>query len=212
MIKSACVITCDIKESRKLKDRRVIQEKLKKTVRAVNTGYKGDILANFIITRGDEFQGVLKDKKSCYDVLLFIRESLPVDFYCGVGIGSINTEISNKPTEMDGTSFHRSREALQEAKRLNSWIIVQSGDNLFDETLNVMISLVDTIKRGWTKRQREIISYYKGKELTYSELGKRINVTKQSISKILKAADLEMVERAEEVIGEYLSKPIMVDK
>ena len=46
----------DIKDSKKLNDRKKIQEKLQKVLNEVNQKYYEDISSNFMITLGDEFQ------------------------------------------------------------------------------------------------------------------------------------------------------------
>lgn len=54
-----CVIIGDIDKSRTLQRRARIQEKFKEAVAAINKEFKNDIASKFLITLGDEFQGVL---------------------------------------------------------------------------------------------------------------------------------------------------------
>lgn len=54
----------DIKRSKKIENRCEIQEKLKKILDNVNSIYNNDISAKFLITLGDEFQGLLENNGS----------------------------------------------------------------------------------------------------------------------------------------------------
>ena len=57
----------DIKRFKKIENRCEIQEKLKKILDNVNSIYNNDISAKFLITLGDEFQGLL-------EMIEFLRE------------------------------------------------------------------------------------------------------------------------------------------
>ena len=46
----------DIKNSKDIENRYEVQEKLKHVLNNVNSNYKDNIKANFLITLGDEFQ------------------------------------------------------------------------------------------------------------------------------------------------------------
>lgn len=198
-----CVITGDLRKSRKLKNREEIQEGLKEILNKINQKYKERIIGRFILTGGDEFQGMLKTLQGSYSLLLSL-EKIPVNFYCGIGVGGINTKISSKVSEMDGEAFYKAREALQEAKKLRQTFLIKSGNPLRDKTLNVLFSLLGIIKEGWTSRQREITAFTRQNELTYKEIGKKVGISKQAISQILKSAHWKEVRRAEEIITQML--------
>ena len=51
----------DIIDSKTIKDRLSIQNKLTNCLNVINQTYHDEIVANFTITLGDEFQGLLKD-------------------------------------------------------------------------------------------------------------------------------------------------------
>lgn len=203
-MKNVCVITCDLKKSREMENRKEIQESLKSILSNINEKYKRDILANFMITLGDEFQGVLKNPGNCYDVYLDLWYELPAEFYCGIGIGEIETAISEKPNEMDGSAFHRSREALKEAKISNRDIMMNSANERFDKIVNSMLALTNLVKNGWTHRQKEIIKCYKSGEMTYEKVAERFGVTKQYISKVMQSTYWKDINEAEETIRKML--------
>jgi predicted DNA-binding protein YlxM (UPF0122 family) len=197
-------MTCDIKKSREMENRKEIQESLKNVLSNINKKYEREILANFMITLGDEFQGVLKGPKKCYDIYLDMWYQFPVKFYCGIGIGEIETEISDKPIEMDGPAFHQSREALKEAKISNRDIMMNSANERFDKIVNSMLALINLVKNGWTHRQKEIIKCYKSGEMTYEKVAKRFGVTKQYVSKVMQSTYWKDISEAEETIRKML--------
>jgi hypothetical protein len=56
-----CAVIGDLIDSKKIKpeERKVLQEKLRLLLERVNNDYSSYIAANFLITLGDEFQGLL---------------------------------------------------------------------------------------------------------------------------------------------------------
>jgi predicted DNA-binding protein YlxM (UPF0122 family) len=195
-----CVITCDIKGSRDFspKEWRIIQRKIKTALTEINTRYSSDLMRSFTITLDDEFQGVLHSPENSYDVFVRLQDSIPVEFRCGIGIGKIEV-VSSEITEMRGESFFRSREALESAKKFEYPVVVKSADelnNLMDETINAVLSLIATIQSTWTERQREVVTFCRHHgDYSYSDIARELDVSKQLISKILKAAHWKILER-----------------
>ncbi|HDS45442.1 MAG TPA: hypothetical protein ENN68_05035 [Methanomicrobia archaeon] len=85
-----CVITGDIKGSRAFDPEawRIIQRNIKTALAEINKSYSSDILRNFTITLDDEFQGVLHSPENSYDIFVLLQYSIPVEFRCGIGIGT----------------------------------------------------------------------------------------------------------------------------
>lgn len=206
-----CVITCDIKGSRAFspEEWRILQRKIKNALTEINTSYSSDLLRNLTITLDDEFQGVLHSPEKSYDVFVRLQDSIPVEFRCGIGIGKIEV-VSSEITEMRGESFFRSREALELAKKFEYPVVVKSADemnNLMDETINAILSLIATIQSTWTERQREVATFCRRHgDYTYSEIAKELNVSKQSISKVMNAAHWKAVQNGEQIIRKLLKK------
>ena len=63
----------DIKRSKKIENRCEIQEKLKKILDNVNSIYNNDISAKFLITLGDEFQGLLEITAPILEIIKYIQ-------------------------------------------------------------------------------------------------------------------------------------------
>ena len=121
-------IICDIKNSARLENRQQIQYELIETIKQANSDFADIIASPFIITLGDEWQGLLKNPEEYSEVIDFFRLKLPsIDFYCGVGIGEINIfDFELTVNQLDGPSFHKARKAINIAKRLNySLVLIQ---------------------------------------------------------------------------------------
>ena len=206
-MKRVCVITVDLRKSRMLADREAIQRDILNLIKELNSRFKSDILAEFMMTLGDEFQGVLKSPKKALEVFRYIKKKLPASFYCGVGVGGIDTPLSNKPSEMDGPAFHRSRDALDEAKKKKLDIVVKSGNHELDSLVNILMKLTLYIRGRWSKRQREIIEYIESREgIMEKEVAKHFNVSRQYISKVIKESGWRIVKEAEQLADKYMDK------
>lgn len=187
----------------------MIQHKIKTVLPGINTRYSSDLLRGFTITLDDEFQGVLHGPENSYDVFVRLQDSIPVEFRCGIGIGKIDV-VSSEITEMRGESFFRSREALELAKKFGYPAIVKSSDvmnNLMDETINAILSLIATIQSTWTERQREVVAFCRvHDEYSYSDVARELKVSKQAISQVLLAAHWQAVQNGERAIRRLLKE------
>ena len=210
-IVNKCVITCDIKGSRAFSPEEwpILQRKIKTALTEINTSYSSDLLRNFTITLDDEFQGVLHSPEKGYDVVVRLQDSIPVEFRCGIGIGTIEV-VASEITEMRGESFFRSREALELAKKFGFPVVVKSADemnNLMDETINAILSLIATIQSTWTERQKEVVTMCRVHgDYTYSDIARELNVSKQSISQVLRAAHWQAIQNGEQALRRLLKE------
>lgn len=129
-----CTIICDIKGSKKLKNRDTVQYKLIEMIKATNTNFKDIIASPFLITLGDEWEGLLNYPCNYLEILSFFNSYIPdVSFYTGVGIGKITiNDFQLTVNQLDGPSFYRSREALNYAKSKQLPLVI-----LFDNWKNL---------------------------------------------------------------------------
>lgn len=119
---------CDIKNSRHLQNRENVQYLLIEMLKEANTKFSNLIVNPFIITIGDEWQGLLKYPCD-YSILIehFHKILGSIDFYCGIGIGEIaihNFELT--VNQLDGPSFYLARSAIKTAKKYSySLVLIQ---------------------------------------------------------------------------------------
>lgn len=207
-----CVLSFDIRGSRKVKDRMVLQESLKSVIEGLNRGFPAYIVSGFSLTAGDEFQGVLRDSSVAYDIFKIVDKTLGFDFYCGVGIGEITTEISDNPSVMDGPAFHRSRAALDYAKKKNLKIYVLTGKSEADRLLNLLLQTIHHIEKNRTRRQNQIISYFRNNpKAGVEEAAEHFGISRQAVYKILKKSGFHLTRKLENLVRAILSKPLEVE-
>ena len=108
----------DIKESKKINNRNEIQKKLIQVLEEINLKYDTDISSKFIITLGDEFQGLLCNGANTLRIISEIeRKMYPIKIRFGVGVGTITTEV-NKEMSLgaDGPGYYKARNAIEYLK------------------------------------------------------------------------------------------------
>jgi len=199
-----CVITADVNRSRAIVDRETLQQNIIAAIRTVNKEFADAIAVPFAITIGDEWQGMLRSLANSYEIVTKFREALDeVSVSYGIGAGSINTAIQAQTRTMDGEAFHRSRSALQIAKKKKREIIFRIGDDRTDGLLNAVCGLLQTIRSRWTDRQKEKILLYKeyGNETRVAQV---LGVTQGDIHQALKAGAAKIYLESENDLNAFL--------
>ncbi len=149
----------DIKDSRKIKNRRQVQERLNTVLKSVNETYCTEISANFIIMLGDEFQGLLKTGENVLDIVKYIQnEMYPVKLRIGIGIGEISTNFYNETAiGADGPAYYAAREVVEQLHEQEKKLKKQAADiqisiygvNKFEITeINTLLALIKIIELG----------------------------------------------------------------
>ena len=155
----------DIKNSKEIDNRYEVQNKLKKILDDINLKY---IKANFLITLGDEFQGLLNSPAFAIEIVKYIqRELYPVKLRFGIGIGEISTAINQKAAiGADGPAFYAAREIINFLKNEEKHLKNQAPDiqikyynskSIEIDEINIMLALIKVIEDSWTDKQRYTI-------------------------------------------------------
>lgn len=200
------VIIADIKGSKKMEDRERYEWQLflKSAIVQINEKYADTIEAPFMITKGDEFQGVLKSLTVVNHIMSsFERLLFPLILRYGVGFGTIQKMGSNIPIEMDGPAFHRANAALSLAKKKKHVVHFNSGNNHFDLNINTIFSLLYAIKNRWSEINYK--RYWKYKDLgTYDRVAEQEGVSPQAVWDSLRNANAIDVINAEQALNDIL--------
>ena len=186
----------DIKNSRNIAARREVQRKLKDVLQFVNEKYADDIDAKFMITLGDEFQGLLCNGRNVFDIIEYIQQEMyPVAIRFGIGIGEITTDIvAEMAIGADGPGYYNAREAIEELKSDEQRSKTQASDikvkiqddkNSVEQMLNTIFMLLDLIKGKWTDRQREIIWELRKNSCNQTECAAKFAISQSSVQRIL---------------------------
>jgi hypothetical protein len=206
----------DIIESKKLPDRYEAQRKLKHVLEDVNAQYSEYIESRFMITLGDEFQGLLKNGEKATRIIEYIQIKMyPVEIRFGVGIGKIDTEINPlMPFGADGSAYHNARRMIntlkssqKRNKSSDADIMIASDGNYSDLELlvNTILSLCTVIKQKWTERQREIAYDCILHGDNQNEAAARMNTIQPNIQKALSKADYYSYKNAMDVVSRVLA-------
>ncbi|WP_321422098.1 SatD family protein [uncultured Methanobacterium sp.] len=201
------VITGDLKSSKKIDNRSLSQDNLKKAIHEVNSNFNKYIVSDFRITGGDGFQGMVSTCDIIIDIYFSLFETINHPFYLGIGIGPISTPLSNYVQEIDGEAFHLSSEALTTAKKKNRWLVFRSNlrnndliECIFNFTFDIMWS--------WTDRRKEIILFYRKHDentIAIKKAAYEFNIGTRSIYKALEEGKYSMIKYGVMVLENELS-------
>jgi len=205
MVKKITVITADIINSRKNMQFSVnLMERLNKIKHL-------EIISPFSLSRGDEIQGVIKGWLGAPEIVRYLRyRCRPLQIRVGIGIGSIEEElIQINSWQMNGTAFHLARTALEQVEKLKGiTTVIKTGVTEFDEFINCIWLMVDTVQKKWTDKQWEAVHVYE-ESGTYEEASKVLGITMQNVEKRCKAAQWKQLKHAENTLAKiqtYLEK------
>jgi len=206
----------DIVNSKKIADRCKVQKQLAETLNIVNQKYKDDIASKFMITLGDEFQGLLKCGRNTINIIQEIERKLhPIKIRFGIGIGKISTPINpDMPLGADGPAYHNARRMIDELKKLEKKNMTSAGniriciDKLkeLEILINSILSLCSVLKSKWTNRQAEIIYDFLEHKDSQTNTAKRLGIAQSSVNKVLSAANFYTYKNSLETIAKILEE------
>lgn len=206
----------DIIQSKKVKNRNEIQTKLKMILTEMNQDYEEEVAANFVITLGDEFQGLLSSSKNILHIVDRIQfELYPIRIRFGIGIGDIDTEI-NKDLAIgaDGPAYHYARKMIDLIKQgENGKKIGSANVMIYAEDNNNVVSLINSnlqlcafLERKWTEKQRLLMEKIILKDQNQIEAAKELEIAQSSVQRRLKAAGYYDYIDAKTIINTVISK------
>lgn len=201
------VVLGDIVGSRDVPERTRLRGKLNTALAGANDECEDHVGAWFTPLKGvDEFGGTLTDRDAVYDIVRGIQEGLHpyVARYAVVrGEVDVNPDSTDVST-MDGPAFHRADELLTALTSEGGRFIVETGTPAGDDLATAAGDLALAVREDWTERQAEIVRAYRhhGTQVGVAE---RFDVSKQAVSKTLKAARYDRVQRAEERLTRALA-------
>ena len=197
-----CAIIGDIINSKELiKDkRREIQKELSEILKIINYEYINVIASKFLITIGDEFQGLLSSPDHIIKIVDMIQFAVhPVKIRFGVGIGDIVTDINKEMSiGADGPAYHNARKMIDNLKLIkngkmsgSSNILIYSNEiddvKLLD-LLNINLQLCSFIESKWTEKQRQLIKMIYMEQRNQLEAAAELKIAQSSVQRRLKSA------------------------
>ncbi len=199
----ATVVLCDMKDSRKIADRRGFAESVRGCLQQLNQ-QRDTLIASFKVQAGiDEFAGIVKTPGTGHMMRKLWFDLYPHAARCSVVTGALDIQgvadaSGQAPAvyDFDGPAFHQAADQLasmQQTEQLFCYhhagldvcqanLISGLGDLLYAQML------------GWTQRQHEIVSDYLQRG-SQSATAKHLGISQSAISHSLSAIDYARFSR-----------------
>jgi len=149
------------------KERVEVQERFKAVLEGINRDFRDEIASLFLITAGDEAQGILKRPHCCRKIVRRLQRGLaPTEIVVGLGYGPLTTELGEYAVGADGPAFHFARQALVEAKEdrkaygraIVREVRLHSERPLLDTVVDSLFLALAVIRSHWTEKQSRVLS------------------------------------------------------
>lgn len=178
-------LIADMVKSRELTrtQRPAVQQRFKNLVVFLNKKYAKHILARFVITLGDEFQGLLRSATPIPDLLWdidcrFSDRRLRV----GLGFGLLDTPLQKEAVNIDGPALHFARAAIELAAEKRSYGGVFLGFADMDSILNGIARILSFHRSRLTSQQLKIAELLR-QGRSQSEVARELQIFQQAVSK-----------------------------
>jgi hypothetical protein len=193
----------DIVSSRDLPDRAGVQRRLQAELRRLNDELGPALTAPLKLTAGDEVQGLLGPPERVVDILLAVAEGLhPARLVWGLGRGTLDTDLSDDVSVLDGPCLHRARDAVEAAKSGGRWLVTRGLPEPHGRVLEALMDLLAAIRSGWTETRARYVREARGRQ--QQEVAARLGVSKQAVHQALAAAHFAPVLEAEAAARDLL--------
>ena len=211
-------IVGDIISSKKIPNRQEAQKELQSVLDETNSKYNEAITSKFTITRGNKFQGLIKEDfihliPEIIDRILF-QFNYPVRF--GVALGTVEAEINPKQCiGMFGQAFTLAELAIEAAKqkKKNDYDLNVVQYDLaytpYHAPINALNASSAFIASMWTTGQREILEVLLENDIydenfSQIELAKLLNKDSGNINRRVKSSGIKIYLRNKREIGKLL--------
>ncbi len=171
-----------------------------------NDRYAAEILSKFVITIGDEFQGLVGDPVIVPRLIRELETGLPtVQVRIGIGYGKLETDLEPMALGMDGRVWHAARAALEAAKEDGRLGGVFEGFEEWTAPLNGLARTLWVQYDGMTNQQRRIVDLME-KHRSQTEVANLLQKKQPAISQTLKAVHLSAIREAEQAWSGILER------
>jgi len=145
----------------------------------------------YAVTAGDEFETVCLSLDAVPRLILDLRTLLqPLSLRIGVGIGRVADRLTPPVNRLGGEAFQFARKAIDTAKsggpfKFGTLTLFSSPNDSFNETINLLYGLHDTLLAGITAKQwKTIAAFSRTPEL--AKASRRLKLDASTISRNLK--------------------------
>lgn len=156
----------------------------------------GEAPTDWEIYRGDEFQlKVAPDEALCAAIQIkaVIKSIKNLDVRMAIGVG-VETFNGVKVSESNGTAYQRSGRTFETLKEEKLNLVITTGNQKEDESLNLMIKLALDFMDEWTSVSAEVIAMaLSNPKMSQQEIAKQLSIQQSAVSQRQKRARLDLV-------------------
>jgi hypothetical protein len=183
--RNCIALIADMVKSRELPrgERPRVQRHFQALVTFLNQKYAKHVLSRFVITLGDEFQGLLRTGVIVPDLLWDIeRRFSDRRLRLGLGFGRLDTPLQREAINIDGPALHLARAAIETAATQRSYGGVFLGFSGMDQAMNGFARILWFHRSRLTAQQLRIAEFLR---LEHSQVAvsKDLRITPQAVSK-----------------------------
>lgn len=188
------ILTADIINSRKLSSKKWIDD-----LKALLLIF-GKSPNDWEIYRGDEFQMEIKNPEDALFIAFQIKaffKSINLDVRMSLGFGD-KTYKTRKITESNGTAFVRSGDTFETLKKQKLNLVLNTGNAIFDEELNLMLKLSLSFMDNWLQQSAEfVLIAIQNPTLSQEEIGVKLGINQAAVSRRQKRSNFELMMQVE---------------
>ena len=197
----------DLVKSKSITDREAIQDKLESTLHNINERYSQVVISKFLITLGDEFQGLLRPTNLLFDIITDIVEAIePVQIRFGVGYGSISTKINDVALGMDGPAFYEAREAMDKAHKYKGHVIIFHSPPADNSRLavNTSLLLLSQVRNLWSDKNKLIHACIRA-NMNQVQIASQLGISQSAVSQMMYKSRIAEIREAEGNVKQLLN-------
>jgi len=165
----------------------------------------------YTVTAGDEFQTITAELASVPALLLDLRASLwPLSLRIGVGLGEVADRIQPPVNRLTGPAFQFARRGIDNVKasglfKFDVLTAFASDNEHFDQTINLLYGLHDTLVSQITAKQWETIRQFLDRP-ALGQTAKRLKLDISTVSRNLKRGYYWQLAETAKAAGAFIER------
>lgn len=192
-------------------------ETAQKALKSINKKYQKELVQSCTLVQKNEFHGLLRQGSVLMNLIQDFEEAVcPAGIRWGIGIGKSSPEKQPASSwEARSAAFQNAQDAwkfLREQNNRNAsfttdYYMVCSGDHEeVTHLINTIFMLITSLKKGWTRHQREVITDYMKYGGGQAKAAKRLGITQSSVQKSLAGGGYYTYQEVMDTLNEIFSQ------
>lgn len=198
----------DLIASRMLADRQLVQKNLLAAVEEANEKLARLVVAKFVVTHGDEFQGLLDIAGAAQFITvyeLFADRLRPARLRLALGVGGVATALQPLAIAMDGPAWHLAKSALDEATAKELPLCVALPSPFLTKQTNLLLRAIGEIANTWRPSHHKAMALI-GEGRSQEQAAKELQITQGAVSQRLKHARWRTYQELRAGVEELLTE------